>query len=92
VRAVVVWTWDADGPGASGCGVSDAGESAMRAAEKGMRSTGAAVATVNVMTHLGGGGWMRDGYRPTGVYWTARMGASGNVTWTVGNRRLAVAS
>jgi hypothetical protein len=88
---VIVWMWDADGPDASACGVTDAEERAKRAADAAMRSMGAA-ATVYAATHLGGGGWMRDGYRPTGVYWTARMGADGDVTWRMGNSRLAVAS
>ena len=89
---MIVWTWDADGPDASACGVTDAEEKAIRAAEAGMRSTGAASATVNAATHLGGGGWMRDGYRPTGVYWTARMDADGNITWTPFRRPVLAAS
>jgi hypothetical protein len=89
---MVVWTWDADGPDASACGVTDAEASAMRAAEKGMKSTGATTATVKAMTHLGGGGWMLDGYQPTGVYWIAIGGAGGSVTWSMRNSRLAVAS
>jgi hypothetical protein len=88
---VIVWLWDADGPDGSASGVTDSQATACRAAEEGMTVTGAATTTVEEATHLGGGGWMRSGYRRTGHMWTAQR-HNGQTTWTESRRCLELAA
>ena len=88
---VTLWVWDADGPHASACGVSDDADAARCAAGEGMAATGADTATVQEVTHRAGGGWMRSGYHRTGTGWTARRYGK-RVRWTSFHRPETAAS
>lgn len=88
---MIVWLWDADGPGGSASGVTDDPAAACHAAEEGMAVTGATMATVETAMHLAGGGWMRARYRPTGhvrIAWRR----DGGVAWTESYRLMRAAS
>jgi hypothetical protein len=78
---VTLWLWDADGPHGSASGVTGDPATARRAAKKSMAATGAATATVQQATLLGGGGWMRSGYSLTGTGWTAKRNGN-RIRWT----------
>ncbi len=90
-RMVTVWLWDADGPCRSASGVTDDDDAARAAAREGMITTGAATATVEQATHLGGGGWMLSGYSRTGTGWTARRSGD-RITWSRFRRPESAAS
>jgi hypothetical protein len=78
---VTLRVWDADGPHASACEVSDDADAARCAAGEGMAATGANTATVQEVTHRAGGGWMRSAYFRTGIGWTARRNGD-RIRWT----------
>jgi hypothetical protein len=75
-----VWLWDAVSSTGSAGGVTDNEARAQLSAEEGMLAAGAATATVELATHLDGGGWMQSCYRRTGRGWMARRRGD-HVTW-----------
>jgi hypothetical protein len=77
---IMVWLWEADGPGRSASGVTADEGTARDAARTAMITTGAVTATVEQAAHLAGGGWMRSGYSRTGTGWAASRNRS-RITW-----------
>lgn len=84
---VIVWLWDATGPGQAGSGVTDSEAAARRSAEQFMLKARAPAATVEKAT-LDIGRSLTAGYAPTGHAWTAAR-AGDAITWTPLRRQAA---
>jgi hypothetical protein len=89
---VIVWVWDASGPKGGACGVASGEAAAMRAALAAMFTTGAACAVVESAAYAGGGGWMADGYRRSGVGFIVHVTSDGGHRWRTFSGRLSLAA
>jgi hypothetical protein len=77
---VIVWLWDAHGPGRHGLGVSGDQAGARRAAEACLIGGQASAARVEEALALLGIGTLTSHYRRTGLGWQARP-AGGGIRW-----------
>jgi hypothetical protein len=89
---LIVWTWDADGPGASACGVTDDETRALADAEELLTEGRAETARVEMAYAHMGGLWIKSGYQRSGSGWTAVVGPDGSVRWTPFRRPALAAS
>ena len=78
---MIVWLWDACGPGRGALGVTSDRARALRIAEAHLRSEQASVVKVEAALLMSGICVLTPGYQRTGHGWTARRRAS-RVTWT----------
>lgn len=78
---VIVWLWDAPGPGRTARGVTGSQTRARQAAEA-ILTAGQATTAALEQAVLGlGAGSMTYGYQRTGQAWHARL-SDGHITWT----------
>jgi hypothetical protein len=79
-RVVIVWLWQASGPGKFR-GITDDRDAARRAAAGCITSGKAETATVERASMVIGASSLTDYYQPTGTGWTARRNGA-RVRWT----------
>ncbi len=76
---MIVWTWDADGPGQAGLGVTDSQAAARRSAEQFMLAARAPAARLSKAV-LDIERSLTARYSPTGHAWTATR-TGDTITW-----------
>lgn len=78
---VIVWLWDAIGPGHRGRGITDDEAAARWAAEACLRGIEACSARVESARAVLGVESLTSGYERTGHGWEARCRRDGRITW-----------